>query len=114
MDPEEGMVFYEFVVAYDVDLEEVAASTEGVLVGGGGAAEGQTAWVVDVPLSGDYFWGVRAVDEHGATSLWSEVRSLTVTTEPEVRDATPVAGCDCESSPVSCVGVYCVGLSDSA
>ena len=100
-DPEEDMVFYEFVVASDLDLSEVAAQIQGVLMGGGAAAEGQTAWTVDVPLSGSYFWAVRAIDAHGAASAWSEVRRLIVTAEPEVVGTSPASGCDCESSLVA-------------
>jgi len=101
VDPEEDIVFYEFVVASDSGLSEVVASKSGLLMGGGGAAEGQTAWLVETTLSGSLFWAARAVDEWGAASPWSEVRRLTVNAEPDVDDTAPAAGCDCESSVVA-------------
>jgi len=109
IDPEEDIVFYEFVVASDLGLNEIAASTAGLIMGGGGAAEGQTAWSVDVPLSGSFFWAARAVDEQGAASPWSEVRQLIIDAEPEVDSSTaPATGCDCESSLAA--GSNSVGL----
>jgi len=98
-DPEDDMVFYDFLVSRDLQLSEVTASVEGVMLGGGGAAEGHTAWTVDQALAGDYFWAARAVDAQGAASAWSEVRSLRVgATEPDIGGTAPAAGCDCEAS----------------
>jgi len=98
-DPEDDMVFYEFVVSRDAELSEYEARMVGVLVGTGSGAEGQTAWTVNLDLLGEYYWGVRAIDEWGGQSEWSEVRYLRVgrAGEPEVGDTSP-AGCSCESS----------------
>jgi len=100
-DPEDDLVFYDYVVSADADLNEVIASVQGVLVGGGGSAEGHTSWTVAQDLAGDYYWAVRAVDELGAASLWSEVRSLKVrATEPDIGADGPATGCDCSSSQI--------------
>ena len=98
-DPEDDLVVYEFVVSRDSGLLEHEARMLGVPLGAGDADEDQTAWTVGVNLHGEYYWGVRAIDEFGAHSEWSEARFLQVGTigEPEVVDTRP-QGCSFGSS----------------
>jgi len=98
-DPEDDVVVYEFVVSRDSELLEPEARMLGVPVGAGDADEDQTAWTVTTGLQGEYYWGVRAIDEYGLESEWSKVRFLQVGAvgEPDVVDTSPIA-CSCESS----------------
>jgi hypothetical protein len=100
-DPEDDLVVYEFVVSRDSELLDHEARMLGVPMGAGDADEDQTAWTVTVNLQGEYYWGVRAIDEFGIHSEWSEVRFLQVGTigEPEVVDTRP-EGCSFGSSIV--------------
>ena len=111
-DPEGDAVFYDFVVASDVELSEVLAGGEGLSILAGSGPEGfeeMVAWTVDQTLIGEVFWSARAVDETGAASDWAPAFRLVVSTgEPtldEILDEVLGGGaggdfsdCNCSSS----------------
>ena len=109
-DPEGDLVFYDFVVATDIELSDIVAGGEGlaVLAGMGPLGnDGATSWRVDVNLDGALYWSARAVDEFGAASEWAIPFSLSVAGgEPEVIVPDDVLGgggpvdCSCTSSIV--------------
>ncbi len=81
VDPEEDTVFYEILVATDVEGTAVVTTVEGLLGGAGpeGTAD-QTSWRSDTNLTGVVYWTARAVDERGAASDWAEPWMLTADT----------------------------------
>jgi PKD repeat protein len=107
-DPEGDLVFYDFVVARDVELTDIVAGGEGLgLLGGTGplGTEGATSWQVDSNLNGALYWSARSVDEFGEASEWAVAFALVVEGgEPEVSLPQEVlgggalAGCSCASS----------------
>jgi PKD repeat protein len=107
-DPEGDLVFYDFVVATDMDLTDVVAGGEGLgLLAGTGPSgnDNATSWRVDTNLDGELYWSARAVDEFGAASEWALPFSLTVQGgEPDIAIPGPVLGgggpvdCSCSSS----------------
>ncbi len=110
-DPEGDLVFYDFVVARDLELTDIVAGGEGLgLLGGTGPLgnQGATSWRVDQNLDGDLYWSARAVDEYGAASEWALPFAIKVEGgEPEVEIPPDVLGgsgpvdCSCSSSLVA-------------
>ena len=109
-DPEGDLVFYDFLVARDLELTDVVTAQAGVLEGSGDDGdELYTSWRVDVELDGELFWSARAVDELGAASEWAAASSFTVgggELPPTDDDGITTGGasCDCESSVVGASG----------
>jgi hypothetical protein len=107
-DPEGDLVFYDFVVATDMELTDVVAGGAGLALLGGTGPLGNddaTSWRVDTNLDGELYWSARAVDEFGEASEWALPFSLTVRGgEPDVAAPIPVLGgggpvdCSCSSS----------------
>ena len=108
-DPEGDLVFYDFVVATDIELSDIVAGGEGLgLLGGTGPSattDGATSWRVSSNLNGDLYWSARAVDEFGEASEWAAPFALKVEGgEPDVELPDDVLGggalegCNCESS----------------
>jgi len=100
-DPEGDVVFIEYIVAAEQDLENVITNFEdGVLSGQN--EDLLTRWDVDVDLEGEVFWTARAVDEHGAASDWAEpwrYRAPGYGIDDGTGDGvTGGSGCDCASS----------------
>ncbi len=107
-DPEGDGLFYDFVVASDVQLTAVIAEVSGV-VGGSGpeGSEEQVSWQVPINMDGTVYWSARSVDVGGAASEWAVPFTLIVSggedeLPQEVVDALagggPTSGCNCESS----------------
>jgi PKD repeat protein len=69
-DPEGDVVFIEFLVAAEQDLENMITRFDGALSGQN--EDGLTRWAVDVDLADEVFWTARAIDENGAASDWAE------------------------------------------
>jgi hypothetical protein len=64
------VVFIEFLVAAEQDLENMITRFDGALSGQN--EDGLTRWAVDVDLADEVFWTARAIDENGAASDWAE------------------------------------------
>ena len=82
-DPDDDVVSYEFVVS-DTPDPTTAVST----------ISNTRSYEVNQPLTGGYYWTVRAVDASGATSVWAEPRyAVTFTPGPRscslVRSTSP-------------------------
>ena len=79
----------DFELYSDSNLSNLVASISGA----------GTSWQVDVSLTNraNYYWRVRAVDEHGATSEWSSTVSFFVNTTGNAGDdgGRSVFGIDC-------------------
>jgi MYXO-CTERM domain-containing protein len=108
-DPEGDLVFYDFVLARDLEMTDVVTAHDEVLAGSGSQGDqDQTSWTVDLNLEGDYFWTARATDVVGASSDWAEPFALHVATGlgddddsaggDDDDDDGGGGGCDCESS----------------
>jgi PKD repeat protein len=102
-DPEGDLVFYDFVVARDVELTDVVTAAGDVLASSGElGTETETSWRVDVNLDGELYWSARSVDDLGAPSAWATPFAFTVRGgEPPIGDDDDDdggQGCDCESS----------------
>ena len=69
-DPEGDVVFIEFFVAREQDLENMITNFDGALAGQ--SEDGLTVWSVDVDLTDEVFWTARAIDENGAASEWAD------------------------------------------
>ena len=106
-DPEGDLVFFDFVVARDLELTDVVAATAQILTGSGTqGTEEYTSWRVDPELEpGEYFWSARSVDELGGASEWAAPFAVTIDggtigddddSGPDV--TTGGTGCDCENS----------------
>jgi len=105
VDPEDDVVFYDFLVATDETLSEVVAEHSGVLEGvGAEPGSEQTAWLAEGLPAGEMYWSARAVDEHGEASDWAAPWPLSVSSaEPaiEIDDLELLTGgCSCQSSLV--------------
>jgi PKD repeat protein len=107
LDPEGDLVFFDFVIARDLEMTDVVAAATDILTGSGPLGdEDQTSWRPDLNLDGELYWSARAVDELGAPSAWAEPFMLTVHGgEPPIGDDDDDVttggggqGCDCESS----------------
>ncbi|MCO4769478.1 MAG: hypothetical protein KDA24_05560, partial [Deltaproteobacteria bacterium] len=103
-DPEGDVVFIEFIVAQEQDLENMVANFEGVLAGQN--EEGLTSWTLTTDLAGEVFWTARAVDENGAASDWAAPWRYTAP-PGDIGDGTGdgvtagSGGCSCDSSLVA-------------
>ena len=102
VDPEGDVVFIEFMVAMEQDLENQMTSFDGAL--SGQSEDGLTSWNVDMDLAGEVFWTARAVDENGATSEWADPWRYRAPAG-EIGDGsdgggvtTGAGGCDCQTS----------------
>ncbi len=98
VDPEADVVFIEFKLARDIDLDDVIGGVDSVLATGD-----STGWVLDPPVNGTFYWSARAFDENGATSGWADPWLYTAPDEQVVGDDDddddgPATGCDCNSS----------------
>ncbi len=99
-DPEGDVVFVEFLVARDVELTEVLASSAGDVVVAG---DGRTTWEPTASLSGTVHWTARAIDEGGAASEWATPFTYTVEggatgDDDDDDDDGDGSGCDCGAS----------------
>ncbi len=110
LDPEGELVFFDFVVARDLEMTDVVTGREGVLAGSGSEGDqDRTSWTVDLNLEGDYFWTARAKDGAGAASDWAEPFALHVATglgddddsAGDDDDDDGGSGCDCDASLVA-------------
>ena len=107
-DPEGDLVFFDFVVARDLEMTDLVTARHGVLTGSGSeGGEDRTSWTVDLNLEGDYFWTARATDGLGASSDWAEPFALHVASGlgddddsagDDDDDGSGSGGCDCASS----------------
>ena len=98
VDPEADVVYVEFTLARDIDLDDVIGGVDSVLATGD-----STGWVLDPPVNGTFYWSARAFDENGATSGWADPWLYTAPDEQVVGDDDddddgPSTGCDCNSS----------------
>ena len=100
-DPEGDVIFIEFAVAAEEDLENTVVLSEGVLAGS--SEEGLTSWTSTADLEGLVFWTARAYDETGAYSEWAAPWRYTAPAG-DIGDGsgggvtTGAGGCDCVSS----------------
>ena len=99
VDPEDDVVFVEFILALDIDLEEPIGGNTSVLATGD-----TTSWVVDPAVNGRFYWSARSRDEDGAWSDWADPWLYTapdaVDPPGDDDDSTTggLQGCDCTSS----------------
>ena len=102
-DPDGDVVFYEIVVASDVEATAEITSTDGLLGGAGPVGDDtKTSWTSDTNLDGVVYWTARAVDDRGAASEWATPWMFTIGEEPtgddDDDDTLNGGACDCESS----------------
>jgi len=91
VDPEGDLVFLHFVVARDVELTDVVAESENVLISGAGTS----VWVPPSALTGTVYWSARSVDGDDAASEWATPWSYTVESTGDDDDDDDSAGtCD--------------------
>jgi len=79
-DPEGDDVFYDFMLARDVEMTDIVLARDGVAEGAGpDGSDTTTSVLVPETLLGEYFWTARAVDEDGAASAWATPFQFTAT-----------------------------------
>ena len=69
-DPEGDAITYDFIVTTDRELARTPSASA--------LAQDEPAATVIVPIAGDYYWSVRAVDAFGAASDWAPATALTI------------------------------------
>ena len=107
-DPEGDLHFFEFVVARDESLEDIVTESGPVLPSAvDDLGETHVSWNLQ-RFSGDLYWSVSGVDEHGARSDWSPALQIRFSPEPLVE--TSGAGCRAQALPISAQAISLMPL----